>query len=74
MGYIFVVVVVIILIIPLTFTEEMQKNIVPRKNVELDQYIKILTNHLDKNFYLFKKPFEIPKNIEYEYYNSISYR
>ena len=54
MGYIFVVVVVIILIIPLTFTEEMQKNIVPRKNVELDQYIKILTNHLDKNFYLFK--------------------
>ena len=28
MGYIFVVVVVIILIIPLTFTEEMQKNIV----------------------------------------------
>ena len=74
MGYIFVVGVVIILIIPLTFTEEMQKNIVPRKNVELDQYIKILTNHLDKNFYLFKKPFEIPKNIEYEYYNSISYR
>ena len=48
--------------------------IVPRKNVELDPYIKILTNHLDKNFYLFKKPFEIPKNIEYEYYNSISYR
>lgn len=74
MGYIFVVVVVIILIIPLTFNEEIQKDKIPRRNYQLDQYIKILTNHLDKSFYLFKKPFEIPKNIEYDYYNSISYR
>ena len=74
MGYIFVVVLVIVLIIPLTFTEEIQKEKIPKKNIELDRYIKVLTTCLDNNFYLFKKQFEIPQSIEYDYYNSISYR